>query len=289
MAAMNVVAATKRYVADPRARVRLFDAVGAEVRRVLEVLKADTSISVQAPWSEDEFRRRIAEYDKLFADLCRVQALLGRWVNAGDCETLTLAPKRVCDSLQAGGGNTTWLATQWYPALQLLYAGGIAAVAANRYDVLRELTHARVYDDHRDSPVVVATHRRLNNARLFNLLTGLERHFVPRSEHLHDWLKPLLDETLLLGADYEWAFDRFEVLSAVELMYLTQRSAPIGRFGWKAGDIETSPLHGVMNEAKQLAGDWAPLRVGFCGGSLENFNASAQRIAAVLAQSPMIG
>jgi hypothetical protein len=126
---MNVVTATRRYVADDRYRLRLFDTVALERRRVLGALR-DHRYSVTAAWSEEEFRKRIAAFDELFADLCRVEGLIARWGGQGAGETLTLPIKRVCDQLERGGGNTGWLAIQWYPALMLLYAGGVAAVAA---------------------------------------------------------------------------------------------------------------------------------------------------------------
>ena len=51
---MNVVTATKRYVADDRYRLRLFDTVAVEIRRVLDALR-DPGYSVTAEWSDEEF------------------------------------------------------------------------------------------------------------------------------------------------------------------------------------------------------------------------------------------
>ena len=65
---MTVVAATKRYVSDDRYKLRLFEAVGEEVRRVSALLHEDR-FSVTAGWSEDEFRKRITGFDGIVADL----------------------------------------------------------------------------------------------------------------------------------------------------------------------------------------------------------------------------
>jgi hypothetical protein len=59
---MNVVASTKRYVSDERWRVRLFDGIAAETRRVVAVLRAP-QFSPQGTWSPEEFRQRLAAYD----------------------------------------------------------------------------------------------------------------------------------------------------------------------------------------------------------------------------------
>lgn len=53
--AMDVVTATKRYVADDRYRVRLFDTCAGEVHRVVEVLKG-SEFSMAASWSQESFR-----------------------------------------------------------------------------------------------------------------------------------------------------------------------------------------------------------------------------------------
>ena len=53
--AMNVIAATKRYVSDDRYKLRLFETVGEEVRRVSALLHEER-FSVTAGWSDEEFR-----------------------------------------------------------------------------------------------------------------------------------------------------------------------------------------------------------------------------------------
>ena len=69
---------------------------------------------------------------------------------------------------------------------------------------------------------------------MFRLLPGLDRRHTPCSDHLFEVLKPLLDELLFLGSEYERAFDIFEVLYAIEYAFQSDRGwGPVGRFGWK--------------------------------------------------------
>src|SRR6266851_5157345 len=117
---MNVVAATKRYVSDDRNKLRLFDAVGEEVRRVSALLHQERFV-VTAGWSDEEFRKRIPSFDEIVADLCLVEALICRWGSDAATETLTLPVRRLCDRLESGSGNSGWLETQWYPVLELFY------------------------------------------------------------------------------------------------------------------------------------------------------------------------
>jgi hypothetical protein len=68
----------------------------------------------------------VAALDELLADLYQAEALMGRWGTPPMRDSLTLGPKRLSDGAGEGGGNGGFLALQWYPALALSYAGGIA-------------------------------------------------------------------------------------------------------------------------------------------------------------------
>ena len=95
---MNVVPATKRYVSDDRFRVRLFETIAQETRRVLLELDGK-DVKASANWSDDEFRRRVGVYDDAFSDLCQAAGLVGRWGGTGSSEVLPHAIKRTCDRL----------------------------------------------------------------------------------------------------------------------------------------------------------------------------------------------
>jgi hypothetical protein len=75
---MNIVSATKRYVGDDRFRVRLFETIAQDTRRVLLELDGK-DVPASAIWSDDEFRRRVGVYDDALSDLCQAEALMGRW------------------------------------------------------------------------------------------------------------------------------------------------------------------------------------------------------------------
>src|SRR5690606_346116 len=137
---MNVVASTRRYVADDRCRLRLFDAIAIEARRIASALQ-EPQFSAHGAWSDADLQPRLAALDELLTDLVRAEALMGRWSTPAMRDSLTLGPKRLSDGAGEGGGNSGFLALQWYPALLLSYAGGVAAVAAEAYSSLVALMH----------------------------------------------------------------------------------------------------------------------------------------------------
>lgn len=263
---MNIVAATKRYIGDDRFRVRLFEAIAQETRRVLQELDSK-DVKADASWSDDEFRRRIAIYDEALAELCQAEALMGCWGRTGSGETLTHAIKRTCDRLERGG-NTGWLRLQWYPALLLFYAGGVGTVTAGRFDALMALMHAPVHEaDGQHEKLVSAVTEGLSDGTFFKLLPGLEQKYVPCSEHVYEVLDRLLNDVLYLGSDFELSFDTFEILRVIEYAHLSDRGwGPIGRFGWRI-HYDANPWRRMMTDAQAAGNLWAPLAAGLCGGS----------------------
>lgn len=276
---MDVVAAAKRYVADDRYRLRLFDAVADEVRRVVDALKSE-QFSVMPPWSQEAFRSRIAAFDGTVADLCITQAVIGRWGGATSHASLTLAVRHLCEGLEVEGGNERWRALQWYPVLLLFYASGVAAIAAERCEALVDMMHTIVRARHEDKVFVLAVAEGFERERdASKLLEGHDRHKLPFSEYTYDRLRPLVGDPLFLGSDYERAFDRFELLYAIEYAHRSDRTwVPIGRFGWKGSRSESTPMHLLMKEAETAGDRWPPLLAGLCGGSTQRLNSLIQEL-----------
>ena len=148
--------------------------------------------------------------------------------------------------------------------------------------------HAPVHASGNEKRLVAAVTEGLSNrTQTFRLLSGLERHHTPCSDHLYEVLKPLLDDLLFLGSEYERAFDTFEVLYAIEYAYQTDRGwGPIGRFGWKGIRSDSSPLLRIIKQAETVGDAWPPLTAGLCGGSIDKFKSVARGFTEHLARNP---
>jgi hypothetical protein len=82
---------------------------------------------------------------------------------------------------------------------------------------------------------------------------------------------------------YESAFDRFEILVALEYMHQTEHAwGLLGRFAWKH---EPNPLDQLITEAKQQESAWPPLVAGFFGGSLSRFEKLAMDLKAQISKA----
>jgi hypothetical protein len=97
----------------------------------------------------------------------------------------------------------------------------------------------------------------------------------------------LLDDLLLLGSEYERAFDRFELLYSLEYCNQTARGqssnfwGPIGRFGWKR-----AALYDLINEAETEKQKWGPIEAGLFDSSIERFKAILDGFTNNLGQLP---
>jgi len=274
----------KTLLASNTASIELHDFIMNEVR----VLLADTSedsFATSGTYTDEELLERISRYESVSGDLAVLLACVSYWSQASNANVLEKALARSIDRLQVQSGLSAWLALRWYPAILETYSSGIAAVQGNRYDSLASIffTSAGASEHGRRERYFAGAISKaildLNRAEVFKRIPGHDRHFTPMSEYLFKILQPPLDNALFLGADYERAFDEFEVLFALSVVDLrAQRGehmwAPIGRFGWKQRHGE-GPLGILIDEAHGAGQDWPPLKAGLFGGSTERFEAAA--------------
>ena len=271
---MSITDRTKELLSEDRHRIALHDLVAEQIRKVMSTTVGD-NFPANIGWSKEEFIERLKKYEAIYSDLCNIQALLSYWGTEAHRDTLTLAPRRICSRLKPQAGLSALIALRWYPALLLLYAGGIAAVAGSRYENLRLLMHTIVSDPDRSRGEIdfigAVTSALSDFAEGFKFLPGHEGNRVPRSEYFFKLLQPALDDLLFLGSDYEPNFDRFEVLLTLESIE-RHGWGPIGRFGWKFHSVgDTNPLQRVIAEAETQGDSWLPLKAGLFRGSAERF------------------
>lgn len=217
-----LVATAKQYLARPEHRIRLNDLLADEHGHLVERL-ADPSFGVQAQWSAEEFRRRVARYEAAAEPLGRVFGTMGRW---GDSAELPLAREVVRDLAQqpSVGGTTVWIEMRAYPAMLLLYAYGLGLLKGGRHDALFRWFSQPIAISRRDSEPIIKT--LLLGAwaggeqRIWQQLEGLERRKTPLSDHLHDVLSAWARDYLLTAHEFTRLFETFEVLGALAFITL---------------------------------------------------------------------
>jgi len=281
LSAKLAVAALKRYLADPRHRIRLFDLINNEVARVGRET-SDEAFPVSGDWPTAELvQGRLDRYEAICGPLMGMLSVGSYWGEADHRPLWTSVLDRLANRWTEHGGLETWLNLRHYPVVLALHASGIGAVAAKKYETLAALlSSVTVRRFNEDEPLILAHHVvHVVEETLVQPEAGRGRLLTPASDRLSGVLREPLREFLPSDAQYEDAFDTFEYL--LSLAYADYRDrdggrlwAPAGSFRWRQrrrGD--TSVFARVAAEADAAGENWGLLQTSLFDGSLERFRA----------------
>lgn len=292
----------KEYLAEPRYRIRLDDALSAELRSYHQVLAGEEFATSTATIAPSDVAERLRRYERVVDRLVCIGVIMARWGGPEHRASLATAASRLVETNDVAGGQVLWLGLRWHSADYFLCAAGVAAVSTGAYENLAAmlLSNVALSRTGADSPTLLeATIEGVfeaAGANAYKTLPGHERQFTPRSEYLFKVAQPIVEDLLYLGRTYEGNFDKYEALIA--LAYVDLRShrnpggftggwGPPGRFAWKAKQgIGNDPFSTLVAEAARAKEHWPPLRAGLFGGSYERFEAAVAAFRGFLRQLP---
>lgn len=232
---------------------------------------------------EEQFSDRLIKYEASISELITIVILIARWGDHLHRSLIEMLFSRLRDNQLSRDGQVVYLGLQWYPISFLLYAGGIAALAAQNYDNLASILTAPIQESSSSTrkPVVVPTidgMLEVERCNAFKVLPGYDRYYTPRSEYAYKAVQPYIDDLLFLGRNYDHMFDRFEILLGLTFADLTREDGdrvwgPIGRFGWKIRGMRSSedPLKSITEEVALHRENSPLLKAGLFGGSFSRF------------------
>jgi hypothetical protein len=268
------VASVKRYVAEPRHRIRLHDLLAQEATRVAQRLTDELPVQGGPQPTEDEFRRRVAVMDAATKTLQAMFFHVALWGGPEHRDLLvrslqTMIPK------QESGGWGFWMEMRNYPASLLLYAAGLGAVAADNFGTLGALLgmHYR-FNGHDRSALSNLVAMRALDHKAANLLFKPQNRYFPVSAHMLEVLAPLTQAALWDGDEL---FDRLEVfigLASVDALSEIPAEGhfiPLGPYCWKVNTVREHPAARVLEEAERHGAAWPPLRDGLFKGGTKRF------------------
>jgi SIR2-like protein len=278
LTAKVAVATVKRYLADDRHRIRLFDLVNDEVAHVeRETSDAAFPLSGNVP-NADEMTRRLDRYEAICGPLTSIMAVGFYWGEAEHRPRWAGVLERLANRFTEYGGLQTWLNLRLYPVVLALYAGGLGAVAANKLETLEALlsgTTTRQLGREEGPLILECAVPHVVDEDLLPAASG-RRDYTPASDRLADALREPLREFLPHQEQYEEAFDRFEYLFALAYADYRERGgdvwAPLGSFGWRQrrrGD--GAVWNKVEAEATKAGAGWGFLQGGLFGGDPDRF------------------
>jgi len=275
------VMSLKKYIVDESSHIRLRELVNETTESLYHEITDKRFHLNNVPNMEEELRVRVARYEALSECLLNLMIAGCHWGKTVHNSLWVKSLERIANSAKEEGGLVRWSSLPLYPALLLMYGGGIAAISNENYENLKSLligSKLRRHDG--DYPLV----SRLRCYDVFEegtdkQLPGMEKRYVPVSDHLFSILREPLREYIPDDRVYERRFDRFEYLSALVLFDITRDKESflwpnIGAFGWRYKRVSSSGYsiqREVESEFVSNPEGWPLIRLGLFNKSPERF------------------
>lgn len=280
------IARAKRYLMEQRYQIRLYDLIIKETERVYGVL-SEVNFPIQGvSFSVEELQRRLSRYEASLETLIPLLATGCYWGTPAHQKLWVKVLERLGNPSGSQTGLVIWLNLRLYPALLLLYASGLAALAAGKYSTLAALLTDPMNNEDREGTPLASklVPVRIVDKDAMNQMLG-KQLYTPVSEHLSEVMRAPLREFLPDDVVYERTFDQFECLFTLIYADLFKKPGgriwgPIGRFGYKLGNNGLqNPLKALLAEAEQQKESWGPLKAGLFGGDYSRFEQIATEYA----------
>lgn len=284
---MDSLQELKGLLSNDTHRIQLYDYVDCNCSAALDQLRSK-ELRLPSRWDAEQLASYLERYQNLTSDLLAVMALVGFWGASGHRCLVAVHARHFGQLFSSDATQDARSSLYWYPLVLQMYALGLGSVSSNSFEVLLDFFQAPFPDPSSRIlrvPQILAIGSTVGSvSNLFKTLPDHQSQRTPLNEHLFDFLGPALEGILFFGDDYEYAFDRFELLFALQYAYQNARLcegdywAPTGRFGYKLGrSAGQNPYTQLCTEASNARDDWAPIRAGFFGGSFDRFERTVSK------------
>ncbi|HKP51634.1 MAG TPA: SIR2 family protein [Chloroflexia bacterium] len=281
------VVTVKRYLADNVHRIRLYDLVMQEVEN-FEVQSSEEHFPVapSTPFNVELLVERMRRYETL-TEMLRALMVTGcYWSDAQQVDIWQKCFERISNPRNSTSGIVAYLALKRYPALLLLYAGGLAALASGRYRTVAALFADALVNEpgegYRQPAVLYVNTYRVMPYNQKNL-PGRERNYTPLSDYLGELLRHDLRDFIPDQIQYNSLFDRFEYLLALSHAHYEQKRSgsiivPLGSFLWRNRHERGPTIHdSILTELSEMGENWPLLKAGL-------FDRSVDRVIEIISE-----
>jgi SIR2-like domain len=267
----------ERLIGDPAQRARLRRLIDEQVS-ALESAISDREFPLQITDTIEGIAQRMQAYENLSANVIALSATVAFFADDAGPVTHLGELLRLLAERPLVGGYMLLINLRLYPALLMLYTGGLAALAADKYETYFRLMSQPITvqsNDGSSSAVVELDPRDVLLHDVAQQLPSLPNNhlYTPLSEHLYGLLREPLRQFVHAVTTYERLFDRYEYLAALLAADATrEESMPtfyIGRFGWRARQHGWTIQRVVNDELASHGTQWPLLAAGGFDGDLE--------------------
>jgi hypothetical protein len=278
----------KEFLADDRHRIQLSELVmnqGNELAQ--QIVGPEFPVEISSRISEDDLKQRVQRYQEISQVALAILVAGCYFGSKAHAKLWTDLLQRVANPQAERSGQVVFLDLRRYPALLLLYGGGMATVAGEHYETLLALlTIPNIVNERygQDMPPFqgLSPYRVLDNDTA-NLLTG-RNCYAPMSEHFFAVLREPFRVLLPDERQYQRCFDRFEYLRTLLEVDLLGEAQSIGCFGWRRKFQGQDVMKQIEAEEGRVGRNWPAYQAGWFNGQRERFMAAKKKVSEVIAQ-----
>lgn len=262
----------EEFLHDPSKKIALRRLVTDEAKALRAELNKPEFLAKDSATKNPDLNERIAEYEILTKNL--LSLFVAGCYHGGDeldsvwSDALTI----VGETTDEGSAADTFLRLRRFPAMLLFYAGGIAAVAGERYKTVAALFHKTKVRRWR---ILQPASEALPPATIVDrydrkLLTEFQYNAMPLELHLRNHLHNALGSVIHTEDEYLDCFTRFEYFFALDSL-AKGNGIILGNYMWES-EIRrkyqrtysyTTPVIGeTIAEIERDGAEWLPYKCG---------------------------
>lgn len=271
----TAVATVKKYLAEDKYRIRLYDLIDDEVSRVIERLNLSNLLATNGDVTSEAITEKVRKYEATCKPLMAMAATCGQW---GGLQTSDIWQRvqQTLYSVTKSGGTVMLLEYQRYPLTLVTYAACLGAILSNNFAFLSALVQTSLKQRDHDKikaidvvpPCCMLQHPREWGA----ILEGMKNRRTPLNDWLHKTLQDNIGELFLSDDAFTFAFDSVEVLLALAFgkhgNYEYNPSwRPPGCYGYRRGNFDLTIAE--ITNSFEVLGEESPYVIsGLFGNSV---------------------
>ena len=269
----------KRYMSEPRHRIRLSDLIDETVQEIVERLSDETFAPAgPIPPTSESITHRVKAYDAACSKLTAMAVVAGRWAEEEHWSEWQRAlvrlagTRRITETAQV----SLWRDLQRYPATLLLYALGLGAVDGNQPEFLNSLLTTKVrVDNEEEMTAAEALPPSLmcyKSEYVMQELEGMANRHAPLNDWIRDVLRGSTERAIRDDTRFSRAFDELEILIAAavgEVQMWGDHRAPPACSCYRRGRSYSRIMEVILDSVQREKAGSAYVRSGIFGEDWE--------------------
>ncbi len=288
----SIITKTKDYMLEDKYRIKLEELITKELRKAIDLTSKNHFPLQIRDLTDDIIIKRLGNYEEILKPLCGIITVLCHWGNEKHRKLIQNIITKIAENNTIDSGLTDLINLRWYPICLLLYNGGVASLASEKYENLFSLFTAvgpdLEYRRKTKNVLVQMMDSICDCDGLFKKIPGHEKKYVPRSEYIYENLQANLENIVFLGQSYEHLFDIYELFQMFAYADLADVLdwGPIGRFAWKHRRGRDTVVTDFIENAKKQGSNWPPIKAGLFKSDINRFNKIADHLMTRLNNLP---